>query len=86
MTTTIQYQAIKTGDRLSCHEIAKDHSECLQQEAFAHGKEDGNMAITHQKFVAAAYLNLVINSITEGQSSVGPRVVALKKNSFKVGR
>jgi isocitrate lyase len=32
MTTTIQDQAIKTCERLSCHEIAEDDAEYLQQE------------------------------------------------------
>jgi len=32
MTTTIQDKAIKTCERLSCHEILGDDAECLQQE------------------------------------------------------
>lgn len=42
----------------------------FQQEEFAHGKDDGYMAITHQKFVGTGYFDRVMNCITEGQSSV----------------
>ena len=42
----------------------------FQQEEFAHGKEDGYMAITHQKFVGTGYFDRVMNCITEGESSV----------------
>ncbi|MDA8137976.1 MAG: isocitrate lyase [Desulfobacteraceae bacterium] len=42
----------------------------FQQAEFAHGKEDGYMAITHQKFVGTGYFDRVMNCITEGQSSV----------------
>jgi isocitrate lyase len=42
----------------------------FQQEEFAHGKEDGYLAITHQKFVGAGYFDRVMNAITEGESSV----------------
>jgi len=43
----------------------------FQQTEFAHGKEDGYMATTHQKFVGTGYFDRVLNSITEGLSSVG---------------
>jgi isocitrate lyase len=46
----------------------------FQQTEFAHGKEDGYMAITHQKFVGTGYFDRVMNTITQGQSEV----VALK--------
>ena len=42
----------------------------FQQEEFAYGKEDGYMAITHQKFVGTGYFDRVMNCITEGESSV----------------
>lgn len=42
----------------------------FQQEEFAHGREDGYMAITHQKFVGTGYFDRVMNCITEGESSV----------------
>ena len=42
----------------------------FQQAEFAHGKEDGYMATTHQKFVGTGYFDRVLNSITEGLSSV----------------
>ncbi len=42
----------------------------FQEEEFAHGKEDGYMAITHQKFVGTGYFDRVMNAITEGESSV----------------
>lgn len=42
----------------------------FQETEFAHGKEDGYMAITHQKFVGTGYFDRVMNAITQGQSSV----------------
>ncbi len=42
----------------------------FQQTEFAHGEEDGYMAITHQKFVGTGYFDRVMNAITQGQSSV----------------
>ncbi len=42
----------------------------FQQAEFAHGKDDGYMATTHQKFVGTGYFDRVMNSITEGTSSV----------------
>jgi isocitrate lyase len=42
----------------------------FQQEEFAHGKEDGYMAITHQKFVGTGYFDRVMNCVTGGESSV----------------
>jgi len=41
----------------------------FQQTEFAHGKEDGYMATTHQKFVGTGYFDRVMNSITQGQAS-----------------
>ena len=42
----------------------------FQQEEFAYGKEDGYMAITHQKFVGTGYFDRVMNCVTGGESSV----------------
>jgi isocitrate lyase len=42
----------------------------FQQEEFAHEKEDGYMATTHQKFVGTGYFDRVITTITEGKSVV----------------
>ncbi len=42
----------------------------FQQTEFAHGKTDGYMATTHQKFVGAGYFDRVMNAITQGQSVV----------------
>jgi isocitrate lyase len=42
----------------------------FQQQEFAHGKEEGYMATTHQKFVGTGYFDRVMNAISEGQSSV----------------
>ncbi len=47
----------------------KAYSEFQQQE-FAHGKDDGYMAITHQKFVGTGYFDRVMNCVTGGESSV----------------
>ncbi len=43
----------------------------FQQEEFAHEKEDGYMAITHQRFVGAGYFDRVMAGISGGSSSVG---------------
>lgn len=42
----------------------------FQDVEFTHGKEDGYMAITHQKFVGTGYFDRVMNAITQGESSV----------------
>ena len=42
----------------------------FQDREFAHGKEDGYMAITHQKFVGTGYFDRVMNAVTSGESSV----------------
>ena len=42
----------------------------FQDKEFAHGKEDGYMAITHQKFVGTGYFDRVMNAVTHGESSV----------------
>jgi isocitrate lyase len=42
----------------------------FQQEEFAHEKDEGYMATTHQKFVGTGYFDRVINCITAGESSV----------------
>ena len=52
----------------------------FQQVEFAHGKDDGYMAITHQKFVGTGYFDRAMNCITEGQSSVE----ALEESTEKV--
>jgi isocitrate lyase len=42
----------------------------FQDKEFAHGKEDGYMATTHQKFVGTGYFDRVMNAVTRGESSV----------------
>jgi isocitrate lyase len=42
----------------------------FQQEEFKHGKEEGYMAITHQKFVGVGYFDRVMETVTGGKSSV----------------
>ena len=54
----------------------------FQQQEFTHGKEDGYMAITHQKFVGTGYFDRVINSITEGESSVEALAGSTEKDKF----
>ncbi len=54
----------------------------FQQTEFAHGKEDGYMATTHQKFVGTGYFDRVMNSITEGQSSVGALSGSTEESQF----
>ena len=54
----------------------------FQQEEFAHGKEDGYMAITHQKFVGTGYFDRVMNCITAGESSVEALEGSTEKDQF----
>ena len=54
----------------------------FQQQEFAHGKEDGYMAITHQKFVGTGYFDRVMNSITGGESSVEALADSTEKAQF----
>ena len=54
----------------------------FQQKEFAHGKDDGYMAITHQKFVGTGYFDRAMNCITEGQSSVEALADSTKKSQF----
>jgi isocitrate lyase len=54
----------------------------FQQEEFAYGKDDGYMAITHQKFVGTGYFDRVINCITEGASSVGALEGSTEEDQF----
>ena len=54
----------------------------FQQEEFAHGKDDGYMAITHQKFVGTGYFDRVMNCVTGGESSVGALEDSTEKAQF----
>jgi isocitrate lyase len=54
----------------------------FQQAEFAHGKEDGYMAITHQKFVGTGYYDRVMNCITGGASSVEALEGSTEKAQF----
>ncbi|MBT8338518.1 MAG: isocitrate lyase [Desulfatitalea sp.] len=54
----------------------------FQQSEFVHGKEDGYMATTHQKFVGTGYFDRVMNSITLGQSSVGALSGSTEESQF----
>jgi isocitrate lyase len=54
----------------------------FQQQEFAHGKEDGYMAITHQKFVGTGYFDRVMNCVTEGESSVEALEDSTEKAQF----
>ncbi|MGD9057162.1 MAG: isocitrate lyase [Desulfobacterales bacterium] len=59
----------------------KAYSE-FQQEEFAHGKDDGYMAITHQKFVGTGYFDRVMNCVTGGESSVEALEESTEKAQF----
>ena len=54
----------------------------FQQEEFTHGKDDGYMAITHQKFVGTGYFDRVMNCITGGESSVEALEESTEKAQF----
>jgi isocitrate lyase len=54
----------------------------FQEEEFAYGKEDGYMAITHQKFVGTGYFDRVMNCVTGGESSVEALEASTEKDQF----
>jgi len=54
----------------------------FQQAEFTHGKEDGYMAITHQKFVGTGYFDRVMACITTGESSVEALEGSTEKAQF----
>jgi len=54
----------------------------FQQAEFAHEKEDGYMAITHQKFVGTGYFDRVMNCISGGESSVAALEGSTEKDQF----
>jgi isocitrate lyase len=55
----------------------------FQQAEFAHGEEEGYMAITHQKFVGTGYFDRVMSTITEGQSAVEALKGSTEESQFK---
>jgi isocitrate lyase len=59
----------------------KAYSE-FQQAEFTHGKDDGYMAITHQKFVGTGYFDRVMNCVTGGESSVEALEGSTEKAQF----
>jgi isocitrate lyase len=54
----------------------------FQQAEFTHGKDDGYMAITHQKFVGTGYFDRVMSCITGGDSSVEALEGSTEKAQF----
>jgi isocitrate lyase len=54
----------------------------FQDKEFAHGKDDGYMATTHQKFVGAGYFDRLMNAITQGESSVQALDGSTEENQF----
>jgi len=54
----------------------------FQQTEFAHGKQEGYMAITHQKFVGTGYFDRVMNAVTQGQSSVAALKESTEEKQF----
>lgn len=55
----------------------------FQEEEFKHGKEDGYMATTHQKFVGTGYFDRVIDAVTGGLSSVGALSGSTEESQFR---
>ena len=55
----------------------------FQEEEFRFGKEDGYMATTHQKFVGAGYFDRLIDTISEGGSSVAAMAGSTEEEQFK---
>jgi isocitrate lyase len=54
----------------------------FQEEEFRFGKEDGYMATTHQKFVGAGYFDRLIDTISEGASSVSAMTGSTEEDQF----
>lgn len=54
----------------------------FQQEEFAHEKEEGYMATTHQKFVGTGYFDRVMTTITEGKSVVQAMKGSTEEDQF----
>ena len=54
----------------------------FQDKEFAHGKEEGYMATTHQKFVGTGYFDRLMNAITQGESSVGALTGSTEESQF----
>jgi len=54
----------------------------FQEVEFKHGKEDGYMATTHQKFVGTGYFDRVMNAITSGETSVGALTGSTEEKQF----
>jgi len=54
----------------------------FQDKEFAHGKEDGYMATTHQKFVGTGYFDRLMNAVTQGQSSVQALTGSTEESQF----
>ncbi len=54
----------------------------FQQEEFKHGKEEGYMAITHQKFVGVGYFDRVMETVSGGKSSVGAMKDSTERAQF----
>ena len=42
----------------------------FQEDEFKYEKEDGYMATSHQAFVGAGYFDRIMNSVTQGRTSV----------------
>ncbi len=55
----------------------------FQQDEFKHGKEEGYMAITHQKFVGVGYFDRVMETVTIGKSSVQAMSDSTETAQFK---
>jgi isocitrate lyase len=54
----------------------------FQEEEFKHGKEEGYMAITHQKFVGVGYFDRVLETITGSKSAVGAMDGSTEQKQF----
>jgi len=54
----------------------------FQQEEFKHGKEEGYMAITHQKFVGVGYFDRIMETVTGGKSAVEALEGSTEKAQF----
>ena len=71
--TLAGFHALNLGMFDLAHSYRKDGMMAyarFQDKEFAHGKEEGYMATTHQKFVGTGYFDRLMHAITQGESSV----------------
>ena len=54
----------------------------FQELEFEHGRTEGYMATTHQKFVGTGYFDRVVSCISGGKSSIGALSGSTEEDQF----